>query len=154
EAILQVAWKGPWLPAPPGLLINDPDTGTAYAPNFTSYLNTPYYRVQIQTNSHGLRDGERPLRKPDGTYRILALGDSYAEGHGVEFEHSFLFKLEQMLNAPAGYERLDIVKAGVGGWGPVNEWQYSKSKGHLFQPDLLLVTFFTGNDYYDAQHPF
>ncbi|MBN1900928.1 SGNH/GDSL hydrolase family protein [Candidatus Sumerlaeota bacterium] len=153
EIILRFVMKTPRLPLPAGSLRNDPHTGTAYVPNFNGYLNVAAKVTQFKTNSQGLRDVERDYPKPEGAYRILLIGDSYVQGHGVEYEEMFPTVFERNLKAPAGYERCEVIKAGVGGWGPVNELNYLIHEGYKYDPDMVIVAFFTGNDYKDAEEP-
>src|SRR5690242_7728930 len=40
--------------------------------------------TRIQITSFGLRDRERPFEKPPNVHRIVALGDSFTFGLGVE----------------------------------------------------------------------
>src|SRR4051812_31548703 len=40
--------------------------------------------VPVSLNSGGLRGPEIPLRKPDGEFRVLVIGDSFTLGWGVE----------------------------------------------------------------------
>jgi hypothetical protein len=154
ELVLRFVWGAPYLPAAEGLVRSDPTTFTTHVANYRGVLNTPYYRIAYATNSQGLRDFERPLRKPPRTFRILALGDSYVEGQGVKFQELFLTQAEAALNASGRFPyKVEIIKAGVGGWGPANELAYLNQYGWAFEPDAVLVCFFTGNDYEDAAVP-
>ena len=53
-------------------------------------------------NGYGFRDDEREPAKPEGTFRILWLGDSFTYGVGASFEETDLFVLEQTLNERRG----------------------------------------------------
>lgn len=66
----------------------------------------------------------------------------------------FLTIAESSLRPPRGHDRVEIIKAGTGGWGPVNELNYLLKYGGLYDPDLVVVFFFTGNDFDDAEDPF
>ena len=95
--------------------------------------------VRFRTNSHGLRDQEIPLKKPDGTRRILALGDSTVFGFGVPFEKSFSERLETMLNKRGGATRFDVINAGVPGYSIYQALMYLKIEGLRFDPDVILL---------------
>ncbi|MBN1461055.1 MAG: hypothetical protein JXA57_16120, partial [Armatimonadetes bacterium] len=60
----------------------------------------PYgeFNTEFRINSLGLRDNEMPRAKPQGTFRILMLGDSMTVGWGVEAEETFSSRLEALLN--------------------------------------------------------
>ena len=47
----------------------------------------------ININSHGLRDRERKWEKPEGTRRILGIGDSFTFGYQVDSKDSYLKQL-------------------------------------------------------------
>ena len=42
--------------------------------------------------------------------------------------------------------RIQVVNSGVGGWNPFQYAQYFEYYGRQFDPDLILVGFFIGND--------
>lgn len=129
----------------------DPQTGWSLQPGATGrWFNPPYeYDVDVAINSQGLRDVERAgYDKPPDTFRILLLGDSYVEGLRVPLEQTFGKALEAELNAgaPAGL-RYEVVNAGVSGWGTDQQLLWLRTEGAKYQPDLVLLSFFPGNDF-------
>jgi hypothetical protein len=129
----------------------DPQTGWSLQPGAAGrWFNSPYeYDVDVVINSQGLRDVERAsYDKPPDTFRILLLGDSYVEGLRVPLEQTFGKVLEAELNAgaPAGL-RYEVVNAGVSGWGTDQQLLWLRSEGAKYQPDLILLAFFPGNDF-------
>lgn len=101
-----------------------------------------------QTNSFGMRDREHQLEKPNGTYRILLLGDSFMEALQVPFERSFAPRLESMLKRTTG-RPTEVINAAVSGWGTDDELTYLKRYGQRFRPDLILVAMTMTNDVSD-----
>jgi lysophospholipase L1-like esterase len=81
-----------------------------------------------------MRDKEYALHKPQGTYRILVLGDSITQG-GKWSEY-----VEDKLNGD-GSGKYELLNAAVNGWGLVNYEAYLQHKGLTFEPDLVLVGF-------------
>src|SRR5689334_13060497 len=55
------------------------------------------YTVELQVNSLGLRDPERGYEPPPGTWRALALGDSFLEGYTVPLAETVTQVLERGL---------------------------------------------------------
>ncbi len=104
------------------------------------------FSVPVQINSLGLRDVERPLAKPPGVFRILLVGDSYIEALQVPLEQSLGRQLESRLNAEAGGERYQVISAGVSGYGTASELLFYQTVGRRYDPDLVLLAFYPGND--------
>ncbi len=162
EIVLRLIYKVPLLTAPINSLQNDPDLGIFNTSNFQGLFRTTANVTHVKINSDGLRDHERTFQKPKSTLRILALGDSYVWGHGVEYDELFLTITESKLNTYLESRKLsfnhwtnaDIVKAGVGGWGPANEFAYLLTRGHRYDPNVVILCFFTGNDFNDSMNPF
>jgi hypothetical protein len=101
-------------------------------------------------NSAGLRDAERPLAKPEGTFRILGLGDSFTFGVGAEFHDTYLFRLEKMIHErPGKLPNVEVVKAGITRFFPAAERLYLEQYGLAYEPDLVLVGF-VPNDIVDT----
>jgi SGNH hydrolase-like domain, acetyltransferase AlgX len=97
-------------------------------------------------NSLGMRDRERPRAKPPGTFRVLFLGDSMVQGHGVPLEQTMAALLESRLNQPRGPNEVEVLNAGVFGYGPLLEYLYLEEILPSLQPDLVLLGFTLAND--------
>ena len=107
----------------------------------------PYVQTQgsIQvTNSHGFRDRERAFENTSQATRIVALGDSFTYGAGVTYDEIFTTVLERALQdfSPG----LELINLGVSGWDPSEEFHLLKIYGSKFQPDVVMMNFFVGND--------
>jgi hypothetical protein len=57
--------------------------------------------------------------------------------------------LESRLRAARPDLNVEVVNAGVAGWGTGIEGLYLDNEGYRFEPDLVLVGFFIGNDLHD-----
>jgi lysophospholipase L1-like esterase len=99
-------------------------------------------------NAGGFKDVEHPRDKPAGTYRIVALGDSFAFG-AVPYEDNYLTLLGQRLGT-AG-RPVEVINMGISGAGPQDYLALLLDEGLAYRPDLVLVSFFVGNDFTDTK---
>ena len=96
-------------------------------------------------NAFGLNDMEFVVPKPRGRFRIMALGDSFTYGL-VAYPDGAMTRLEEALRAACTGVDLDLLNFGIGGAGV---WDYKtlfELAGPTFDPDLVLVNFYLGND--------
>jgi hypothetical protein len=105
----------------------------------------------ISINQEGYRDIDHPVAKPPGVYRILLLGDSMSEGVEVAFQDLYWKRLESILpQCPAfGGRRIELISFAVNGYGTAQEYLTFREHGAKYRPDLVLLAFFTGNDFTD-----
>jgi lysophospholipase L1-like esterase len=104
------------------------------------------FLVPVQINSHGLRDVEHEFTKPSGVFRILVLGDSFVEAMHVPLDATFGRLLEQQLNTSPLPQRAEVISAGVSGYGTAGATLSFERDGKRYQPDLVLLAFYPGND--------
>jgi len=123
------------------------EVGTLLRPGFTGAYATMEYSTRVRVNSLGLRGGETALRKPDGTFRILALGDSFTFGQGVEEWQTWPSVLQERASAANGH--LDVINGGFTGLSPSGYLRYLRVRGLQLDPDLVIVQVFVGNDVVD-----
>jgi hypothetical protein len=124
--------------------IPHPVYGWALEPG-VSYVNPlPEGAVPVSYNSRGWRDIEHTLENPDGTPRILILGDSYMEAYSVSLEDALPFRLQQ-LSLKNGNES-EVINLGVGGYGTLQEYLVFRDHGKHYQPDTVLLGFYPAND--------
>jgi len=99
--------------------------------------------VENRISSQGLRDREFAIPKPDGTFRIIALGDSVTFGLGVRAEETFSKYLEQMINdkREQGQKTVEVLNMGVNGYKTVQEVEYLRVNGLRFEPDLVILEY-------------
>ena len=70
-------------------------------------------RTFERTNAHGLRDRPRTIARPtDIERRVILLGDSVVEGHGVAEGDTISSRLEAVLAS----ERTEVLNFGVSGY--------------------------------------
>jgi hypothetical protein len=119
----------------------DPQIGWRLRPNVTMR----YYDNQIQVNSQGLNDFEHSFQKPPDTYRILLLGDSFAEAFQVPIIDGFPYLLEACLNENY-QQQVEVINSGVSYYATAEELFFLQHVGVRYEPDLVLVAFFVGND--------
>lgn len=128
----------------------DKDFHHSLIPNSTCRFKTEEWDVVNNFNSEGLRDDEVSLQKSD-KFRILALGDSFLMGYGVNIEDSMINNLEKDLKSSG--KNVDIVNAGVNGYSPLIEYLFLLKKGLAYNPDMVLL-FFTMTDFWDDRQRF
>lgn len=132
---------------PDRLWEHDPLLGVRLQPGVSGWWTQEEreFVVHVTVNSHGRRDRERSWEKPPGSGRILVLGDSFVEAVQVPFEQSFTHLLENSL-AAAQPTPIEVLNGGVSGYGTGTQTLFFERDGHRYQPDLVLLAFYPGND--------
>jgi len=152
EAAVRILGLAPELPSQYVQYVTDPWLPHKPRPGsvIRGRATTGEFDFHYAHNSFGLRDVERPLAKPSGTFRVLGLGDSFTYGAGATFENTFLSRLEPMLNTrPGPHPRVEVVRAGIPRYFPEAERLFLEHYGLAWQPDLVLVAF-VPNDVIDT----
>ncbi|MBI2195164.1 MAG: SGNH/GDSL hydrolase family protein [Planctomycetes bacterium] len=98
-----------------------------------------------QTNAGGFNDVEWVKPKPPGVVRVAALGDSFAFGT-VSYDENFLTLLEKHTAMPPG-KTLEVLNLGQPGTSPEGYLTCLRRFGLGYEPDLVLLNFFIGNDF-------
>lgn len=106
------------------------------------------YSVLEEFNSKGLRGTEYSYQKNCG-YRILILGDSFAEGYAVEFSELFSKLLEDKLKEK-GID-CEVINAGTGGYSTDQELLFFQNEGKKYSPDLTMLMFYENDVWYNNQ---
>ena len=118
--------------------------------NTKSYLKGTSVRwFHLETNSLGLRDSEHDLLKAPGTFRVLLLGDSMSMAEGVELTETYIKQFEKKANEQALTKKVETINAAIRGYGNDQEVVLFERIGMTFQPDLVILSFFEGNDFDD-----
>ena len=101
---------------PQGLFVDDRLLQYRLAPNFSGVASTGEYRNGLRTNGQGLREDRDYGPKPAHAQRILAIGDSFTMGVGVESSETFSKVLERLLRSTELGTSVEVINAGVPGY--------------------------------------
>jgi hypothetical protein len=124
-----------------------PDKGITFVPG-ARYVFKAEGGSAGRFNSHGFRDSERTLAKPDGVCRLLVLGDSYVEAFPVALEDAFPARLEKLLRDAWG-PQVEVLAMGQSGFGTTDALMRFLNFGVEYSPDVVILAFLTGNDFHD-----
>jgi len=106
--------------------------------------HSPDYSFRL--NSYGFKDVEFQAAKGD-QYRIIGIGDSFAFGV-VPYEHNYLTLVENILRR--GGEEIELINMGIPSIGPKEYLALLVGEGLELDPDLVLLSFFVGNDFFES----
>lgn len=120
---------------------DNPILGYELKPNFRS-TNPNSSEVYSYVNAFGQRDKERTQAKPEGTKRIIILGDSVVAGNGIaDLNNTITRHLEKILDP----SKIEVLNFGVGGYSTKGEIELLKTKALNFSPDMVIL-FYVEND--------
>ena len=89
-------------------------------------------------NSFGLIGDDFSLKKRDGVYRILILGDSIVE------QNYFIEYLRERLDGLLSNIKFEFINAGVPGYKIWQNTNFLKYKGIKYDPDMVIVSLCLG----------
>lgn len=119
-----------------GLYQYDPDLGFKIRP----YANG--------NNQFGFNDRDYPLQKDPRNYRILILSDSFNWAGGKDGNYTAL--LEQQFERYYQKPNVEVINAGYPGTHTGEQLALLKKYALQYHPDLVVLGFFVGNDFIDA----
>jgi hypothetical protein len=93
------------------------------------------FAPRVEINAEGLRDRRYPEARVPGLCRMLAVGDSFTWGFGVEREEIWHERIE------ARHPDWEIVNAGVAGYATDQQLLYLEERGLALRPDVVLLLF-------------
>jgi lysophospholipase L1-like esterase len=128
----------------------DPLLGWRHVPNRIARVVAREYEVFESFNSRGVRGPEYPIEKSDDEYRIIILGDSFAEGYSVEFKALFSEVMKRRLNAQNSH-RVEVINLGVGGYSTDQELLQFQTEGKLYRPDLTVLMFYDNDVWFNGR---
>jgi hypothetical protein len=102
-------------------------------------------RILYRINSQGFRGDELEAAP---AARIVVYGDSFTHAYYSRDEDTFAQRLEREVSARLGTP-IEVVNAGVAGYGPDQALLKMERELDLLKPDLVLVAIFSGNDFGD-----
>lgn len=128
------AWPGP--------------AGLLFIPGTVDSHKTHDYTCTDRINSLGFKDREFTLQKTS-KFRILAIGDSFTFGWGVNNEDTWCKRLEANLrNSGLDVEILDLGKPGA---GPRRYAKIAECTVPRLKPDLVIIGMHCGGDFLDLE---
>lgn len=102
------------------------------------YLNYTLNPVYEDINERGIRGELVAIPKPEGVYRILALGGSTTFGHGLSADQAWPAQLQRILREDYGYANVEVVNLGVPGYYSLDSVVSLAARGLAHEPDLVI----------------
>ncbi len=131
-----------------GLYAPDPPRRYRLQPGFRGTVtNRVEFDTRVAINRQGLRGPEVGAKAP-GTFRVLALGDSFTFGVGARDEETYPAQLQQLLRSRG--IRAEVLNAGAPGFGVPDQVAWFQRWGWTLEPDVIVLAVFMANDLQDA----
>ncbi len=131
----------------------DSALGWSKVPGKKVTRKTSEYEVTFEFNEQGLRDDPMAdVSKPEGTYRVIALGDSFTLGFGVNRENLFVDHLEEWWSAEE--RRIEVINTGTEGYSTDQCVAWLEEHGEEYDPDLVLLFPYENDLYWNGQQDY
>jgi SGNH hydrolase-like domain, acetyltransferase AlgX len=123
------------------------------------YLFTGFYQYDpdigfrvrpyaMGSNQFGFNDKDYPLQRAPGTFRILVVGDSFGWAGGKDGNYTAL--LGKQLSTGSDGHRIEVINASYPNTHTGEQLLVLKKYGLQYDPHLVVLGFFAGNDFADA----
>jgi hypothetical protein len=122
--------------------------GKVYCNSTAGLFSRGPYSNYLIVNSDGMVDREYPFAKPDGTFRIALLGDSFTASEYLPTEEKFEGILERDLTKQLD-KPVEILNFGISATETWNQLQVFHINAIKYQADIIFLSFFWGNDVRD-----
>ena len=135
--------RHPCLPTwnhPQYLFMPDEKAGYSLRPFFQGTQINPFgnFRTPVTVNSLGFRDRGLQGSICKNCSRIMLLGDSYVFGEGVDWEHTYSARLENILRDEWEL-KVQVINGGVPGYSLTQTFERLKKYRQIVKPDLVVV---------------
>lgn len=111
----------------------NPLMGYELVPGSVAFEDNAWYRI----NQDGIRDRDYSRKKPNGVFRIAAVGDSCTFGLGLELENTWPKQLERELQRTNPHA--EVINFGVMGYNTPQEAERIQDKVLGYAPDLIII---------------
>lgn len=101
-------------------------------------LDVQFCRNRLSTNSQGFRSPEVSGSKPQGTARIVGIGDSVMFGWGVNDGEDYMAQLGAMLGSGTTGRRWEVVNTAVPGYNTWMEVATLEHRALPLEPDIVV----------------
>lgn len=81
------------------------------------------------------------IKKNEGVFRIITLGDSFTYGENVDTKDNYSEQLEDLLNAQCKKSKFEVINLGVFGYDIEYMNERYKKRGAKYNPDLVIMLF-------------
>ncbi|MBT4867964.1 MAG: SGNH/GDSL hydrolase family protein [Planctomycetaceae bacterium] len=134
----------------PQIYARDQFVGTRLKADFEG-IWTKEGQAHFRINNAGFRDVDRSHAKPEGTFRIAVLGDSYVEALQVPLEKAFWSVLEtELANCSlSGQKKVEVMGFGVSGFGTGQQLLMLRQYVWDYDPDMVILLMCPRNDLAD-----
>jgi len=106
-----------------------------------NYLGREFnYSIEYDTNSEGFNQlNEFPIKKPNNTYRIIIIGDSFTFGENVNTKDNYPSQLQNLLDKECKSNvRYEVFNLGVFGYDIQYSIERLRLRGIKYDPDLVI----------------
>jgi acetyltransferase AlgX (SGNH hydrolase-like protein) len=115
----------------------DPHLGWRHRPGARATYHRREYTTEVAINAHGLRGPEIDYTAPPGTFRVLALGDSFVEGYTVPEDETVSGVLEQSIGGP--HCPAQVLNAGHAAYSTDQEYLFHRDEGVKYHVQVVLL---------------
>ena len=123
------------------------NAGLIWGPYSVVEHSTDEFSYQARINNLGFRDRDFAVRR-SGAKRVLAIGDSFTYGWGVDGEDSWPKVMERELRQ--GGLDIEVANLGMPGAGPREYAALAERAIPLLRPDLIVVGMLQADDLFQA----
>jgi hypothetical protein len=124
----------------PGLWVEHPTRAYTYAKQFSGTIVREDFSIRVRTSALGFRIDEETKRQIGSRPLVLAVGDSFTFGWGVQYEQAWPAQLESILNeGRVSGSGPQVINAGVSGYSPRQIHRLTLDLIQELNPEVVVV---------------